>query len=1123
MRFTDTYRLGSFVAGEFLDPLEDSRRMLVIDRQLLGLFQVFGNGVVAGWDLSPSGGLAISISPGRGNVSFMSGNTTDVRTVNDLTPNAINYIYVQAIETTRFDRDVRFFSETTLLTTGTQVLLGAVTTNASTVTSIDISQRADISFIEEIKTLINQHRHRGGSNNPTKIDLTQEVMGQLPGFHIDGIDASKVVSGILPPARIPLLEHSDLLDSGVLTHAQLDSFVRNLANSNTRLLGELGATNMMQLYLAFKHIWNVVDAFTTNLLVMVPGITQNSFTDFVHTTAVIDPINHLIQGVPSLGGELVATTFRTDADFNSAVFQSNIDIGTDIISDNFKLTKPFSELIVDSFDNVFANNTAIPGWTLETIPSNNNSSFTSDSTEKVDGPFSAKLNVNQQVRVQVTKVFATTADWTPFNEIEASIESLSQSHGKIVLQILQNKSGVLTEIDSFTLLDTNETTVGFRKVIHDLTDDTRNKIDAIRIYTDTALGWDLSSFIVNIDRIRLNNNLFYSSSGRIRFRLQTPQKSHWAAIGWTGDDFGGTIHARARSAPSFQTFDQSSSAPFSSFSSISGDDPKVPDNRCIEVEIALTPNLGKTTTPVIRSVTVSYITNSVSGGIQVDTVDQFLRATKLQNVQVVTPGDVVINGRIDVGDVVYGIQHSIQQASLATTPFGTTFGTPVVGIDGTNLPLSPNEASANNVGLRQSTLNGAASVQRLIDRSYLVTDTLNDRIVIFDRNGKLIAGLGSNNVRNQTDLYPLSCVYNPKNTTLYIAWSTNVSLDTLDLSKMIISGAGLSITLSNTNDHIIQITGPLGKTAAANVSPILLSPVHASELAAFFGDASVADQRLFINIDPTAAKEGINTDNTNFSTLVGPRGLPIFVGNFIFISGLFRPINISITSTGTWLVCNAKPLLTNTAGNDPITGVPPKDVTSVIEIDPATGNILFSDNSLDFSLLTLGGCIEYNTRYVAEAGIVEGKGPPNTATTNSVTASIGGGVVQTSNTVVTGTTTTTATAGNTTTAPSTSSTTTTTDFDVLNNRRGVIKIVEKASGRVVFEQETSDGTYAADMQLDENGQLVTIEKSFTAGTSAGRVIKIDEDGNVFFQFGESDLASPNDVRVLSTGDMIVST
>lgn len=1115
MLFTPNYKLGSVVAGEFLVPIEDSRRFLTIDRQLLGLFQVFGNGVIAGWDVVDGGGLSVSISPGRGHINFTSAESTDVENVSDLTPNAKNYIYAEITDVTRFDRSARYFSSIVPFNSGLQILLAAVTTNNGSIVSIDISGRNDISFIEQIKTLINQHRHRGGADNPSKIDLTQEVTGQLPGFHIEGIDASKVETGILPPARIPLLNHGDLLDSGVLTHAQLDSFVRNLANPNVRLLGELSATNLMQLYLAFKHIWNDVDAYTTNLLLVIPGITPDSFTDFSHSTAVIDKVNHLIQGVPSIGGQLVTSTYRTAADFAAARLKSHIDIGTDSLGDFFKLTKPFTELVVESFDNVFSNNTEIPGWVIETIPTSDTTSFKTDSTEKVDGPFSAKFNVDQQIRVQVTKTFSSTQDWTPYNEIETYIETLSATHGKIIFQTLKKNGTELVEIDSFTLLQANETTVGFRKITRDITNAVRDKVDAIRIYTDTALGWDLSAFIVNLDRIRLNNNLFFDNSGRIRFRLKTPQKAHWAAISWVGDANGGSIQARARTAPTYETFDQSSSSTFSSFISTSGGDPLVADNQAIEVELAIVASSGKTSSPVIRSVTVSYITNSTSSGLTIDTTDDFLRATKLQNAAVITPGDVVIDGRIDVGDLVYGMQHSIQQVSLANDGSTTTFGTPVIGIDGTTLPLSPLQVVFNDLGLKESSLNGVASVQRLEDRTYLATDTLNDRIVVFGRNGGVLAAFASNNVRKEKDLYPLSVVYNREKEILYIAWSTNISLASLDLSKILISGAGLSMTLSNTTDKVARIAGPSNENQSSNVTAILLSGVHAGELESFFGDAANQDQRLYVEIDPTAAKETINTDNENFAALVGPRGIPVFVGNFQFIDGLFRPLSISITSSGNWLICNAKPLLVDGDKKDLITGVGAEEITSVIELNPETGQIVFSDNSVDFSLLTLGAAAEINDRYIAVAGIVEGKAAPTTQKKSSIKATVGGGVIQSDSTT---TTTENAAAG-----AVVTSTDTKTDLEVLTARRGIVKIVEKRSGRVVFQQDTSDGTYAADVQVDLDGNLVTIEKSFSDDTSQGRVVKLDEDGNVFFQFGLAELASPNDVRVLSTGNMIVST
>ena len=377
MLYTDNYRLSSIEVGKPIVPLEDSRRMLTIDRQLLGLFQVFGNGVIEGWDIVQAGGLNVSATPGTGHVNYMSAATTDPRNIT-LIPNSINYVYAQAIEETRFNRDVRFFTDTTNFVGAQTILLAKVTTSPAVVLTIDTSVRNDISFIGTIKDLINQHRHRGGTDNPSKIDLSTEVINQLPGFRIAGIDASGIVSGRLATGRIPRLEHSSLANSGVLSHAQLDSFVRNLSNPNTRLIGELSTINMMQQFLAGKHFWNEYEMYSSNLLVMVPGITPDADTDFEATTAVVDKVNRLIQGVPSLAGSLHSTTFHTEADFKNAFMSDWIDIGSDNNGPFFDLSKPLSATVVESFDNVFNPDEAFPGWTLETLASNDNSVFVSD-------------------------------------------------------------------------------------------------------------------------------------------------------------------------------------------------------------------------------------------------------------------------------------------------------------------------------------------------------------------------------------------------------------------------------------------------------------------------------------------------------------------------------------------------------------------------------------------------------------------------------------------------------------------------------------------------------------------------------------------------------------------------
>lgn len=99
MRFTDHYRLGAVEAGKPLDPLEDSRRFLTIDRQLLGLFEIFGNGVIEGWTLTAANtGLSVNVDAGRGHVSYMSAETLDPRAVTELVANSVNYIYAAPVD-----------------------------------------------------------------------------------------------------------------------------------------------------------------------------------------------------------------------------------------------------------------------------------------------------------------------------------------------------------------------------------------------------------------------------------------------------------------------------------------------------------------------------------------------------------------------------------------------------------------------------------------------------------------------------------------------------------------------------------------------------------------------------------------------------------------------------------------------------------------------------------------------------------------------------------------------------------------------------------------------------------------------------------------------------------------
>jgi len=1112
--------------------------MQTIDRQLLGMFEIFGNGILNGWELKQSTGLSVSITPGSGHISYASALTT-IAGVVQLEPSSTNYVYAKLTEDGRYTRDVVFFARTAALTSGTNsIFLGKAVTGPNSVTSIDMTGRNDISFIETIKQFIIQHKHRGGTENPSRVSLVNEVMGKLPGYRIDNLDASNVVTGRIPASRMPAIEHGDLLDSGILTHAQLDSFVRDLSNPNTRLLGELSTVNLLQLYLAHKHIWSEVDQQATNLLAMIPGITNDTFTDYVATTALVDRYNHTIQGIPAPPGRLHTITFSTLSDFSNAFARVNLDILSDQTGTKVKLTQPLSQLIVDDFDNVFSNDTEIPGWEVDTTPSltaPDNTSFKTDSSKKDAGTYSAKFHIEQEITVQVTKDYGDSpVDWSGYNVIQVAIETLTLSHGQVRMQILgPQQSGVYQILDDFMLLNINETTKGFKTVVRDISNLTRTSVQGIKVYTDTSLGWNPSDIInINIDTIKVLNTIYYDPSGFIRFRLQTPQKSRWAAISWDGDNNDGQISARARTASSFSVFDQTLSSPFGESISTPGDDPQVADNTNFEIEIALASNEAKTSSPSLRSVTISYITHSEDKGIIVDSVPDFQRGLEFLNTKVIgypgqydddgeEQGSVVIDGRNDTGDIVYGLINSAQQSTFEANPI------PVIGITGNDLFVSPWQAVTNDLYQRYikraTGLDGVSHVHRQNDRTYLISDTFNDRVLLLSREGRLISGLITNNVRTQDELYPIVAIYNQRLKGIYVAWSKNIELtSSLDMSKFHVNSPGLAITLSNQTEKASSISGLPGDAgkASGNVTFIALSEAHNGEVLAYLDDQG-QDAPLFLDVDADAIPDGLDKSNANYASLAGPRGLPMSNADVMFVPGIYRPIAVIVSEySGNWIICNSKPLDTT----DVVTEVSRTEITSLIEIEPATGTISFSDDSLDFSIITLGGVAEYNEKYLAVAGISsEQYPPPTTSSTQATKQTLGIGTVSVSSTTTTTQTTTTQTTGTSTNVEST----VTTDFSKLVAYRGRVKIIEKASGRVVFDELTSDGTFASDVQVDSNDNLIVIEKYYQDDPNSplpfgrGRIIKMDEDGNIYWQYGLGSYESFNDVRTLDSGNVIV--
>jgi hypothetical protein len=1017
--YTDNYRLWIIRENEPLDPLEDSKRFYTIDRQLFGLFEVFGNGVLSGWNLSAAGGLAVSVSPGSGFINYTSGLTDSAITIEGLQPNSTSWIYVEATTETRYSLAVNFFSDVVFLLDGQQVLLGQVTTDASGVTAVDSSLRQDISYLDTIKTMINSHRHRGGSANPSKIDLTSEVMGQLPSYRIGSMDASVITTGKIPASRIPLLNHSSLQGIGVLSHAQLDAYVRNLSDSNVRLLGELGGSNLLQLFLAHKHYWNDVDKHSYNLLNLIPGISPDEMTDFTGTTAVVDTYNHTIQGVTSGAGSHHTTQFSTVTDFEDSQYRINLDVYGGTVP-YLTLTRPTTELIVENFANVFQSGVAVPGWTLETLAENSSTSFESDSGMSVDGTYSGQLNVDQGIKLQVTKLFLTSANWQAYNEIEVFVNTVGAvNHGIVNLEILGGSLTTpvtLLEVPMFTSV--NEETTGWKFVSQDISTLARSSIVGIRISTTSSNGWDLSAFVMNVDKIRLNNNLYYSTEGRIRFRYKTPQISSWLAITWDADLNGGEILSRARTASSYEVFNTSEISTFSPFSSTAGYNPGIDRNRCVEIEMVMRSDPTLTASPKLRSVTVTYLTQASDSTISVSTQSEFdlgeYDGTSYVSSKVTLPTSKATHYYWCGGAASATPASASDKKIWDKLPPGANTEYPIT-INTTGIPKSAWMALISSPTTMNSDYkNGGAlwcptNVQRLSSTRYLVADTLNDRVMIIDGNGKLSRGYYSNSSgpssNNSYSCWPTTACYNPRTGRVQITLnSTHYTIGydpPIDVSMITLLGSGgFSLTLAN--DTYVWGSGTSylpSITTYINDIIIELSNGSKATLDNYLGTLPTS-QPLYVLLDPKTFYR--DQDNTSYKVDLTHAGyvgisdqatgaLNVFIGDYTLINGIHRPVCVSETTSGNWLVCNCQdwseyndtlysliypsyilasfgwyisgqPNPSNTIAND-------SSISSIMEIDLATDDIVYTNKSIYYNLFTRGCAYDLGNDRILVAGM----------------------------------------------------------------------------------------------------------------------------------------------------------
>lgn len=276
----------------------DELRFKAIENQMYNLYQIFKNGIIEEDPLVPSWRIQtysnefkltkITISSGKGFVSYKAGNTTvskDVTLPTIPTTVGISKVYVYAYENanTAVTGDVDFVASLTQINdTVNYISLGYLEINvASNLINLFETNRQDITLFSTLSYLIKNHKHIGGTGNPSPIDLSSEVKNQLTSENISSVDASKITTGILDSARLPTISHNSLEDKGNLTHDQLETALLAVVNNDANdKMSDLSIANRLQMLIALKKSGGVgftfIDSTQINTLTYVPGIFPNT-------------------------------------------------------------------------------------------------------------------------------------------------------------------------------------------------------------------------------------------------------------------------------------------------------------------------------------------------------------------------------------------------------------------------------------------------------------------------------------------------------------------------------------------------------------------------------------------------------------------------------------------------------------------------------------------------------------------------------------------------------------------------------------------------------------------------------------------------------------------------------
>lgn len=870
----------------------EAERFNIIDRQLYGLFSIFGDGVVRGMQAvvrqsALTGTQVIEVQPGTVIVRGKAYSTDSAVEISDIGMSGEFYLYMSDSAMAQGERRLSFvFDRSPLSNIG--VRLCRVVAPGGDVSSVDNSVKQEISFKSIAQQEIASHRHSG---TPSRIDLLREVKNALPGARVKSFDASKISSGVIPSSRIPKVDHSDLKNKGVLSHTELESLALHLASFSRVLMSEVASRNLMQQSILLRRSFPLSRDESVNMVTFVPGVSPSTMLDMDLTTAIYNPQSGCIAGAPRPVGRRIQISYRSPQAIQSGSQIENLQF----VASSYILTSSFgsssSVQFKDSFENATGGNLPIPGFSSGTEIATDAIKILANTSSVTDGAFSANIISGRKERSVYKRIVAANNNWNAFNRLFVDVKCVSASHPVVYMYFKSISGSETVNSERFVLLGQDEVTSGsnsgFKTVEFNIETYDRSDVKEIVFEVDDA-SVDFSFLVDNVKTSSVEtSNTVYSNYGFIRYRYNSSSIVFLNSIFYDIQNNNNTryeVRYRAgRTLTEMQTSEFS--APVGSGDYIG--------SVCsfVEIEVRLFTNSSKNSTPSFTGMDISLDVPEGRPEFLFDTAAEWETGSySAVDIHPEEGGFIAIKDPLETGDLVYVQQDRIQQLMLLGGKY-----TPRRAWLGGNLLISPVAAMDASDSAPVSTFDQPSRVTRLANRNILISDTYNNRILMLDSDGKLIKGFGGAFFTNrQQGNVPLTAVYNNRNGMLQIVFGFNVpSTVNIDFISLRI---GSSIIRLSSRDTVINAGYP------KNVLAIKLAADRISMIASMPSSASInarLENALF------GSEFEFNKESPVYIYSHGVDGLKVFVGDFAFVSHIVHPICAVQDSSGNIFAANS--------------------------------------------------------------------------------------------------------------------------------------------------------------------------------------------------------------------------